>query len=117
MTKLGDTFWIELLDLCWKHGVTELRSKHPNVPARVILSYDARAGSGEFIVADVEVVAKQPAPLQLQGTTTMHVFAHNVHVVIDETYSPSGLLKYVHGMLRQWRTSIPVSSRPTGRSS
>lgn len=104
---MRDSFWVELLDLCRKHGITEIYSTNPGKPGRVTLTYDESAGQGDFILSDISVRTSKPGAVPLQGTQCLYVYADNVKIEIVE--EPS-----LRGMLRTW---ISRFSRNTGRSS
>lgn len=103
---MKDSFWTELLDLCRKHGVTEIYSTNPGKPGRVTLTYDEAAKQGEFILSDIGVRTSKSSAVPLKGTQCMYVYADNVKIDIVE-------LPSVRGMLSAW---ISRFSKRTGRS-
>lgn len=90
---MKDTFWIELLDLCRKHGVTEFYSTNQGRPGRVTLTYDEDAQQGEFIISDVGVRTSKPGAVALRGTQCLWVYADNVSIEIVEKQSVRGILR------------------------
>jgi hypothetical protein len=108
---MTDSFWTELLDLCRKHGVTELYSTNPGKPGRITLTYDEYAKQGEFILSDIGVRTSKPGLVPLKGTQCLYVYADNVK--IDVVSVPPTPLEEVRGKISEW---ISRFSKRTGRS-
>lgn len=96
---MKDSFWTELLDLCRKHGVTELYSTNPDKPARLTLAYDEVSGAGDFIISDLAVKTSKPDHVPLKGTHLLYVYIDNVRVELVEEIS-------LRGMLRTWTSKF-----------
>jgi hypothetical protein len=84
---MRDSFWTELLDLCRKHGITEIYSNTPGKTGRITLTYDEDAQQGEFILADIGVRTSKPEAVPLKGTQCLYVYADNVQIEIVEKVS------------------------------
>ncbi len=112
---MKDSFWTELLDLCRKHGVTEIYSTNPGKPGRITLTYDDAAQQGEFILSDIGVRTTNPGAVPLKGTQCLYVYADNVKIdIVSKPLSAATLISMeVRGKIEGW---ISRFSKRTGRS-
>lgn len=102
--KPQDAFWIELLDLCQKYGVTELRPRQGHT-GRVVLAFDEKTGAGEVVVSDLEVRTTKPERFVLSGTVLRYFYVRDVRIHVVPKWGLRGIVDHVRGMLREW-TSI-----------